>query len=571
MAYHAGYGLHEHGCVCAACCDSDNGHQGERDHRRDEAGGSGPGAEFVFASGTAGSGLISGYKWAETTLTYAFTNSSSAYGPGAAAASQYGTGEATAGFAPLNGAQQVAAQYALDQFASVSGLNFKKVGPWKQSEATLRLAQSAEPSTAWGYYPSDAPEGGDAWFGNRFGFYSKPEKGDYAWHTMLHEIGHTLGLKHGHEGGGGGALPFFKDSMEFSVMTYRSFVGDPMNGGYSNESYGFAQTLMRGDIAAIQELYGANYAHNAGNTVYRWDPDTGEGFVNGEAQGAPGDNLIFMTIWDGGGVDTLNFANYDTNTKIDLRPGAGSIADRAQLAELNANEPGAAQAINASANVYLAYLHEGDRRALIENAVGGSGDDRLIGNGASNRLAGGQGDDRLAGGWGGDVLLGGAGDDRLIGGAGWDRLAGGRGDDRLFGGGQKDKLFGWSGDDVLAGGQDSDLLAGGAGDDRLFGGAAWDILKGGAGADRLSGGGGADALRGGAGRDVFVFNKWSGDDRVLDFQDGIDRFDVSALNTRMSAIAFEDTRAGLDIAIGDVSIFVRGADRADITFDDFIF
>ena len=38
-------------------------------------------------------------------------------------------------------------------------------------------------------------------------------------------LGHALGLKHGHETEVYGALPFGTDSMEYSVMTYRSYVG----------------------------------------------------------------------------------------------------------------------------------------------------------------------------------------------------------------------------------------------------------------------------------------------------------------------------------------------------------
>jgi serralysin len=71
-----------------------------------------------------------------------------------------------------------------------------------------------------------------------------------------------------------------------------------------NETWGYAQSLMMYDIAALQHLYGADYTTNAGNTVYRWNPSTGQESINGIGQGAPGGNRIFMTIWDGGGSDT---------------------------------------------------------------------------------------------------------------------------------------------------------------------------------------------------------------------------------------------------------------------------
>jgi hypothetical protein len=51
----------------------------------------------------------------------------------------------------------------------------------------------------------------------------------------------------------------------------------------------------------------------------------------------------------------------------------------------------------------------------IENAIGGAGNDTLIGNAANNILLGGAGNDRLDGGLGRDLLIGGQGRDRLSG------------------------------------------------------------------------------------------------------------------------------------------------------------
>ena len=41
-------------------------------------------------------------------------------------------------------------------------------------------------------------------------------------------------------------------------MTYRSYVGAPFS-GYANETWGFAQTFMMLDIAALQHMYGADF------------------------------------------------------------------------------------------------------------------------------------------------------------------------------------------------------------------------------------------------------------------------------------------------------------------------
>ena len=102
------------------------------------------------------------------------------------------------------------------------------------------------------------------------------------------ELGHALGLKHGHEVYEADP-PFFParpamtaahDSMEFSVMTYRSYVGADLS-GYTNETFGYAQSLMMYDIAALQRMYGADFATNSGDSVYTWNPSTGAFMVNG--------------------------------------------------------------------------------------------------------------------------------------------------------------------------------------------------------------------------------------------------------------------------------------------------
>jgi Ca2+-binding RTX toxin-like protein len=52
--------------------------------------------------------------------------------------------------------------------------------------------------------------------------------------------------------------------------------------------------------------------------------------------------------------------------------------------------------------------------SVIENAVSGTGNDRLVGNDASNRLQAMEGDDVLVGGLGNDTLLGGSGSDTAV-------------------------------------------------------------------------------------------------------------------------------------------------------------
>ena len=67
---------------------------------------------------------------------------------------------------------------------------------------------------------------------------------------------------------------------------------------------------------------------NAGNTRYTWNRTTGEMLINGVGQGAPGANRVFLTIWDGNGIDTYDMANYTNAVTINLNPGSFSITSR---------------------------------------------------------------------------------------------------------------------------------------------------------------------------------------------------------------------------------------------------
>ncbi len=357
-------------------------------------------------------GVLSGNAWSGS-VTYAFPTSSSAY--------TYAR-ERDNGFGTISSMQQSAARFALDaSFGnaanngfSVEGFTRLSVSQGSATNSNLRFAESNDPSTAWAYYPGTTDGDGDLWFGRSFD-YRSPVAGNYSWATMLHEIGHALGLKHGHEADDGfPALPASKDSMEYSIMTYRSNVGGPAD-GYRNGEFDYAQTYMMADIAALQRMYGADFSTNSGNTVYKWKPGSGDTLVNGKVAIDAGGNRIFATIWDGGGKDTYDLSAYKTGISVDLRPGQHSKFSDTQLALLNFESDAYARG-----NIFNALLFKGDQRSLIENAKGGSGNDVLRGNQANNTLQGNAGNDKLYGMLGNDKLDGGKGNDVLTGGAGQD-------------------------------------------------------------------------------------------------------------------------------------------------------
>ncbi|UWU90659.1 M10 family metallopeptidase C-terminal domain-containing protein [Bradyrhizobium sp. CB1015] len=353
-------------------------------------------------------GLLSGVKWSGT-ITYSFPNAPSDYSNPYYGGSSEPT---TSGFASAPAQIQTAINYAIGLILGYTNADIQYAGT---NGADIMVAQSpAANPTAYAYYPGNYASGGDIWFGTQYNF-SLAKLGNYYFTTALHELGHALGLKHSQEAGGPGnvAVPSAHDSSEYTVMSYRSYVGASTTGGYTNEAYGYSQTYMANDILALQTMYGADYTTQSSNTVYTWNPTTGQEFINGVGQLAPGGgvggsaNRIYKTIWDGGGVDTYDLSNYTTNLSINLNPGASSVFSSVQLAYLGDGH-------YASGNVYNAYLYNGDARSYIDNATGGSGNDSIVGNAIANALNGAGGGDTITGGGGNDTIVGGSGTDTAV-------------------------------------------------------------------------------------------------------------------------------------------------------------
>ncbi len=488
-------------------------------------------------------GLLSGTKWSTPSLSYGFPETSSAY--------EY-TGEAQNHFHALTITQRAAVERALHAYSSVANVTFMNNAT--AATADLRFAYSDRPSTAWAYTPTSSVQGGDVWFNYSTGNYADPKVGNYAYDTILHEVGHALGLKHAHETAGSmPTLPAGHQSMEYTVMSYSSYVGASTRSGYTNQSDSYAQTLMADDMAALQSLYGANFTTNADDTTYAWNPTTGEMSLNGSVQGAPSGNRVLAAIWDGGGNDTYDFTSYASDLKVDLNPGGWTTTSTGQLADLKYD--GTKKAVG---NIANARLYQKDARSLIENAIGGNGNDTISGNQGNNRLQGGAGIDTLKGGTGNDVLIGGTGTDLLDGGSGIDTVdfsgaAAGVSLSLQRGGTLGDaagdtfrsieRVIGTAFADNVTGSSVADELLGGEGDDTIDGGAGNDRLSGGAGNDVLSGGAGSDTLTGGAGSDTFVFKsaaeigKASGlRDAVADFTVAEDVIDLSSIDANTRAI-----------------------------------
>lgn len=157
----------------------------------------------------------------------------------------------------------------------------------------------------------------------------------------------------------------------------------------------------------------------------------------------------------------------------------------------------------------------GDTFRFVEDVIGTSQSDVILGDGAYNVLLGGAGDDTVGGDFGGDFLNGGGGFDvaDLAGGSTGvvaDLAAG------TFGGGGAD------GDTLL----NFEGLAGSDFADALNGDTSANLLLGRAGADTLNGAEGADTMVGGLGSDLYRVDDL-GDSLVEEASGGVDTVETT--------------------------------------------
>ncbi|HEV2569176.1 M10 family metallopeptidase [Sphingomonas sp.] len=332
----------------------------------------------------------------------------------------------------------------------------KGASDWAKNSADIWLANtSTGPAQAWAYYPDQGQPYGrassDVWLADPRYNSSNADlrSGQYGLQTLNHELGHSLGLSHpgdydfGDDNDGDGQPDpityegdafYFQDSHQYTIMSYF----DSYETGNNVVDWNlmrvvYPSTPMVHDIWVIQQKYGVETTTRTGNTTYGFNATAD--VTNDAMRFEKGEMAAVFSIWDAGGNDTLNLSGFYTPSIIDLREGAYSSAGGfgsydpafagkdpstmskdAYLAFVNANNT--AQGFGTRTAAYDLYFggREGVNEgvpwseimgkdwlmennigiaygAVVENAIGGFGNDRINGNQANNQFTGGAGAD----------------------------------------------------------------------------------------------------------------------------------------------------------------------------------
>lgn len=296
-------------------------------------------------------------------------------------------------------------------------------------------------------------------------------------------------------------------------------------------------------IALEREDTQWSFRQDAGDSVYSWNPVSRDSLRNGAVLRNFGLTYIYDILYDSTGHNRLDFSNFSTVLKIDLR---ASRFDKNRRIDPNAvfgTSLGDTKKFG-DFNLYNAPS------AVLLDADSGSNSDLLTGNAWANRLRGNAGDDTLRGLAGNDTLRGGKGNDTAD--YSMDAAEGGMVGIKI----NLSRNAYFSGPDTLAahsatdGFGDSDLLVsiehvigtdfadvivGDAANNLFQGCGGDDDLAGMAGNDTLDGGSGNDVLTGGDGADTFVYGLNYGNDLVMDFTASGKRHDILQISTRLAA------------------------------------
>ena len=271
----------------------------------------------------------------------------------------------------FNAAQRIFTRSVFEYIASIVDITFTEVTTIDAVNTFSFANNNQDNSGAYGKYPSSSSSGSDVYVDKEWDDGSaktgslQPRQGEYAAYLWMHEIGHSLGLKHPFDeanvSGDVGPPPYLQgneDRADWSVMSYN----------YSPNDYYIRYSPL--DIAALHYLYGPNPASRAGNDTYTFNSA----------------NANF--IWDGAGTDTIDASGTEEKVTVYLEPGYWGFKGEAK-----------ADTITSNGQITVNF------GTKIENLIGSNFGDHLVGNELNNQLTGNAGNDIIDGSSGIDTAI----------------------------------------------------------------------------------------------------------------------------------------------------------------------
>ncbi|XOB61310.1 M10 family metallopeptidase [Campylobacterota bacterium DY0563] len=348
-----------------------------------------------------------------TTFTYSFND----YIP--YSYYEYGS-ELTEGFEELTLTSKNMVRSVFEEIETVLGIEFNEVS----DNGDFRFSSVEQDSHAFAFYPDAYYDfGGDVFLSKELNesTYVDYVPGTYNWMAIVHELGHAFGLEHpfNDENNEEPHLEVEYDNAAYSIMSYTQFnyyqpvvLLNDRNENTLDFIQSFPELYSVYDLNALQWQYGVNDTTNTEDNIYKIKYS----------------DFSTQTIWDAGGVDTIDLSNTKGNTTLDLNGGTINSIDEYTFdqilyyCKLSSNT----YELDSEIEDILAEYYESDSLytgknnfgiatgTIIENINTGSGNDRITDNEVNNIINTANGNDI--------IYLGNGGYDKIDGGNGIDTI-----------------------------------------------------------------------------------------------------------------------------------------------------